>query len=59
MNIANTTLQYVPLVHGQNTKEVPNYKKWNAKTQVRVIQEDCLGNCHNRHADWSESGRSD
>jgi CRISPR-associated endonuclease Csn1 len=45
MDIASCSLEFSPLADGLDVK-IPTLGKWNKKTKVRVIQEDCLGHCY-------------
>lgn len=45
MDITSCSLEFSPLADGLDVK-IPTLGKWNKKTKVRVIQEDCLGHCY-------------
>ncbi|OFK23986.1 hypothetical protein HMPREF2826_08570 [Olsenella sp. HMSC062G07] len=45
MDIMNCSLEFAPLAKGMATN-IPTLGRWNKKTKVRVIEEDCLGYCY-------------
>ena len=45
-NINGATLYYQSLLNGATTTAIPSLGTWGKDTQVRVLQEDCLGHCY-------------
>ena len=45
-NINGATLYYQSLLNGAMTTAIPSLGTWGKDTQVRVLQEDCLGHCY-------------
>lgn len=45
-DISGATLYYQSLLNGATTTAIPSLGTWGKDTQVRVLQEDCLGHCY-------------
>ena len=45
-DINGATLHYQSLLNGVTTTAIPSLGTWGKDTQVRVLQEDCLGHCY-------------
>ena len=45
-NINTCSLSFEPLVEGQSNSQILTLGKWGSFTNVKVVEEDCLGHCY-------------
>ena len=47
-NMRSVSLKYEDIQTKEPFKEMPTSTKWNNETEIKIIQEDCLGHCHRK-----------